>query len=292
MPFRFRARYALFTYAQCGSLDPHEVVCLFSSLGAECIIGREHHADEGIHLHAFVDFGKRYDTSDQRRFDVDGRHPNIAPSQRTPEKMYDYAIKDGDVVGGGLERPVRSGVSETVDVWRQIADAEDRDSFWELVRELAPRALLTNFTSLRNYAEWHYRPERTPYSTPEGVTFDLSRVEGLSEWVCDNLSRDNVGKSYTSAKWTPVQLRRRRRPQEQPCTCIHEAMVRLFQNLSYPSGGSIRIRIRMLTNHRETERARVVGGHPTGQDTVGSQPRPTSVFRRVIQHVRSRRNTR
>lgn len=205
MPFRFRSRYALFTYSQCGELDPFQVVCLFSSLGAECIIGRENHADEGVHLHAFVDFGKRFNTSNERLFDVDGRHPNIAPSRGTPEKGYDYAIKDGDVVGGGLERPVRSGVSESVDVWRQIADAEDRDSFWELVRELAPRALLTNFTSLRNYAEWHYRPERTPYSTPEGITFDLSGTEGLSEWVRDNLSRDHVGMSYT----TPCGLARR-----------------------------------------------------------------------------------
>ena len=227
MPFRFQARYVLVTYAQCGDLDPHEVVCLFSSLGAECIIGRENHRDEGVHLHAFVDFGRKYRTSNERAFDVNGCHPNITPSRGTPEKGYDYAIKDGDVVGGGLERPVRGGVHEDGDPWRQICDAASRDEFWELVRELAPRALLTSFTSLRAYADWHYRPVRTPYTTPEGITFDLSGAEELSEWVRNNLSGDNVGKlSYTSAMWPSVQLRRRRRPQEQPCTCVHEALVR------------------------------------------------------------------
>lgn len=227
MPFRLQARYVLLTYAQCGELDPHQIVCLLSSLGAECIIGRESHRDQGIHLHAFVDFGRKYRTSDERAFDVDGCHPNIAPSRRTPEKMYDYAIKDGDVVAGGLERPVRSGVPDEGDIWRQICDAADRDEFWELVRELAPRALLTSFTSLRAYADWHYRAIRAPYSTPEGITFDLSGAEELSEWVRNNLSGDNVGKlSYTSAMWGHVQLRLRRRPQEQPCTSPHEAKVR------------------------------------------------------------------
>lgn len=227
MPFRFQARYVLLTYAQCGDLDPHEVVCLLSSMGAECIIGRENHRDEGIHLHAFVDFGRRYRTSNERAFDVNGCHPNITPSRGTPEKGYDYAIKDGDVVAGGLERPVRGTVSETVDQWRTICDAEDRERFWELVRELAPRALLTSFTSLRAYADWHYRPIRAPYETPAGITFDLSGVEGLSEWVRDNLSGNNVGKlSYTYGMYAMVQLRRRRRPQEQPCTFAYEPLVR------------------------------------------------------------------
>lgn len=47
MPFRFAARFALLTYAQCGDLDPFAVNDHLGSLGAECIVGRENHGDGG-----------------------------------------------------------------------------------------------------------------------------------------------------------------------------------------------------------------------------------------------------
>jgi len=193
MTFQLNCRYVLLTYAQCGDLDPFKVSDLLSGLGAECIIGREDHSDQGVHLHAFVDFGRKYRTRKQRFADVDGRHPNIQPFGRTPEKGWDYAIKDGDVVAGGLERPSGSTVSEAGDVWSQIVLAESVGEFWDMVRSLAPRALLTSFNSLRSYAEWHYRPEPAPYSTPDGISFDLSGFPELDEWVRDNLSGNHVG---------------------------------------------------------------------------------------------------
>nr|UBQ66296.1 Rep protein [finch CRESS-DNA virus] len=195
MSFRCQSRYVLLTYAQCGDLDPHAIVTLLSGMGAECIIGREEHADEGIHLHAFVDFGKRPDIRDQRFADVEGRHPNVQPISRTPAKGWDYAVKDGDVVAGGLERPNGDPFSKAGCVWTKLVMATSVTEFWELVRELAPRALLTNFTSLRAYAEWNFRPDRVAYSTPSNVSFDLSGVPELDEWVHTNLFGDRVGKT-------------------------------------------------------------------------------------------------
>ena len=100
--FRVQTRYVLLTYAQCGDLDPWAVHDVITSFPAECLIARETHANGGTHLHAFIDFGRRVDIRDPRRFDVEGFHPNIQPCGRTPQKMLDYAIKDGDVVAGGL----------------------------------------------------------------------------------------------------------------------------------------------------------------------------------------------
>lgn len=194
MPFRFQARYALLTYAQCGELDPHAVDSLLTSLGGKCIVGRENHADEGIHLHAFVDFGVKFRTYDQRCFDVDGCHPNVSPSRGTPAKGYDYAIKDGEIVAGELERPDGGRVSSSSIDWGRIADAESVLEFWRLARELAPRALLTNYQSLRAYADWHYRPERDAYGTPEGISFTLERAPELAQWVHDYVSGSTVSK--------------------------------------------------------------------------------------------------
>ena len=199
--FRFQARYALLTYPQCGDLDPFAVVNHLAGLGAECIIGRENHADGGIHLHAFVDFGVKYRTRNARAFDVEGCHPNVSPSRGTPEEGFDYAIKDGDVVAGGLERPTGSRVDADGGVWAEIIDAKDEQEFWDLCKRLAPRALVTSFTQLRAFAAWKFPPIRVPYATPEGVNIDTSWVAELDSWVRENLGRGETGGmlSYTCA---------------------------------------------------------------------------------------------
>lgn len=191
MTFHFNARYGLFTYAQCGELDPFNLVGLFSSLGAECIIGREDHEDGGTHLHAFVDFGRKFRTRDTRKFDVDGHHPNVSPSRGTPERGYDYAIKDGNVVAGGLERPENGGKKQ--DAWPQIVAAATVDEFWKLVSELAPRSLVCNFPSLRTYAEWRFRVEKVEYAHPDGVHLDTRNIPGLDDWTHESLAKFELG---------------------------------------------------------------------------------------------------
>lgn len=201
--FRFQARYALITYAQCGSLDPFEVSNHFSSLGAECIIGRETHADGGHHLHAFIDFGKKFNSRNTRIFDVGGCHPNIEQSRGQPWTGYDYAIKDGNVVAGGLERPIDTGrerLPSTLDKWTTITSAETVDEFWKLLQELDPCAMVRSFTQCRAYADHKYRVCREPYVTPAGLNIDTSRMGELDEWVTANLQGHTPGgKSYSSA---------------------------------------------------------------------------------------------
>jgi len=108
MPFKFEAKYGLLTYAQCQNLDPFRVVTHLSEIGAECIIGREDHSNGGTHLHAFFMFERKFATRNERIFDVDGFHPNIVRGYGTPEKGWDYATKDGNIVAGGLQRPSRN----------------------------------------------------------------------------------------------------------------------------------------------------------------------------------------
>jgi len=191
--FRFQARYALLTYPQCGHLDPFAVVDHLAGLGAECIIGRENHADGGIHLHAFVDFGVKYRSRNPRAFDVNGCHPNVSPSRGKPEEGYDYAIKDGDVVAGGLERPGGGRVDATNGVWAEIVNASDEQEFWSLCESLAPRSLVTSFTQLRAYAAWKFPPIRVEYETPAGINIDTSWVVELDRWVQHNLGQDQTG---------------------------------------------------------------------------------------------------
>ena len=183
--FRCNARYFLLTYAQCGSLDGFVVMDHLSAMGAECIIGRELHEDGGLHLHCFLDFGDKYRGRGAEIFDVEGRHPNIETVGRTPWKAYDYAIKDGDVICGGAERPMETSAcgGTTFDKWTQITSATCRSEFWELVHRLDPKAAAVNFSSLAKYADWRFAPIVEPYTTPTGITFVGSNLDGRDEWL-------------------------------------------------------------------------------------------------------------
>jgi hypothetical protein len=193
MTFDFHAKYVLLTYAQCGELDAFRVMDKLSLLGAECIIGREHHEDGGIHLHCFAEFGRKFRSRKADVFDVDGHHPNITKSRGTPEKGYDYAIKDGDVICGGLGRPSvgRVGTRPSDSKWAIITSATNRDEFWELVHELDPKAAATSFSQLQRYCDWKYQYHAPEYESPAGAHFIGAELDGRNRW----LEQSGIGSS-------------------------------------------------------------------------------------------------
>ena len=147
--FAFNARYALLTYPQCGDLDPFHIVNHISSLKGECIIGRERHADGGTHLHAFCDFGRKLQSRRSDLFDVDNRHPNISPSKGTPEKGWDYACKDGDIVAEDWRDPAQMAIGHT-----RIAGLRS-----------SMLAVSENFgTWLENWTQRHFAPNSQVYA--------------------------------------------------------------------------------------------------------------------------------
>lgn len=203
--FIFNARFFLVTYPQCGDLDPWRVVERFSSLGAECIIGREYHEDGGLHLHVFADFGRKFRSRKADLLTVDGRNANIVPSKGTPEKGYDYAIKDGDVVAGGLGRPEPSGVGDgkAFDKWSRITQAEDRDEFWSLCHELDPKAAACSFNALSKYADWRFAEVPAEYESPGGFDFVPGDVDGRDDWLSQSgigLEQPLLGKSFVGRR--------------------------------------------------------------------------------------------
>lgn len=200
MPFRFAAKYGLLTYSALGFDSDYvgdlalEVVRVLGDLGAECIIGRENHRDGEFHLHAFFMFGRKFESRNVRVFDVDGHHPNIVRGYSTPAAGCGYAIKEGDVVGGGLD-PDSLGTEVGPDggVWHTICMAATRDEFFEACARLAPRSLCCSFTSLSCYADWKYRAVVEPYRSPEGLQFDTSGFPECAEWVQRDLLGDRRG---------------------------------------------------------------------------------------------------
>lgn len=131
----------------------------------------------------FCDFGRKLRSRKADVFDVGGFHPNISKSRGTPEKGYDYAIKDGEVLCGGLERPSGGRNGSDDSPWSQIASAETRTEFWELCERLAPKAMLCSFPSLRGFAEWKFRPVLAEYESPANAVFVSGECDGRSDWL-------------------------------------------------------------------------------------------------------------
>jgi len=224
--FRFNAKYALLTYAQCGDLDPWRINDHLGTLGAECCIGRENHRDGGIHYHAFVAWERKYSTRNIRAFDVDGCHPNISPSKGSPGAGFDYATKEGDIVAGGLGRPGgdRDTIPESGSKWHEIILAKTRDEFFGLCADLDPRSLCLNFPSLRTYADWRYRLEPAPYSHPTAIELYTDEVPALDRWAHDNLNNCNGGKlswrGQSPLTGGAVLRTTRRMNLTSPCGCL------------------------------------------------------------------------
>lgn len=148
-------------------------------------MARENHEDGGVHLHVFCDFGRKFRSRKADVFDVDGVHPNIEPSRGTPEKGYDYAIKDGDVLCGGLERPAasRGGNGKTHSIWSEITNATSIGQFWDLVHALDPKAAACNFGQLTKYADWKFAVDPPTYESPAGIEFVGGELDGRDDWL-------------------------------------------------------------------------------------------------------------
>lgn len=196
--FILHAKYGLFTYSQCGELDPIDVSNHFTSLGAECIVAREDHADGGTHLHVFADFERKRKFRGATTFDVGGHHPNIVPSRGNPGSGWDYATKDGCIVAGGLERPSNRSdgnqANRTSTIMADLVSIDDAEEFWSTIRQVAPGLLLRSFTSISAYASWRFRPRVQEYETPSSVCIDDSGFPELLDWKRENMSiNEGVG---------------------------------------------------------------------------------------------------
>ncbi|AJC52529.1 replication-associated protein [bromus associated gemycircularvirus 1] len=181
--FDLHCRYALLTYAQCGELSADAVGEFLQGMGFSCVVGREDHQDGGVHLHCFVDFGRKRRFRRVDVFDVEGRHPNISPSKGTPAKGYDYAIKDGRIEYCSLDRPGPAEKSGTIEKWSRITSASDRESFWDLVHELDPKSAACCHTQLQKYCDWKFAVIPAKYEHPPGITFFGGDLDGRDDWL-------------------------------------------------------------------------------------------------------------
>lgn len=196
--FRFAGRYLLLTYSQVPpGFDPLDIAKLFRRRGENYVIARESHQDGGTHYHAFVDYGKVRDVRNPRKWDVHSVHPNLRDIRRTPHRAYAYAVKGRSIVAETFDdrtRPTagrRDGKALSVGKrnWKSITDAATKDQFFETLKELDPRALVTAFGNVQRYSNWTYGEPRQPYTNPNGLAMQLGEYPDLREYLSGFLNQ-------------------------------------------------------------------------------------------------------
>lgn len=185
MPFRFHAKKLFVTYPQSGELSKERVDEFFSGLGAvhRCV-GRERHSDGGFHIHAYIEWTDKFDTKNERAFDIDGNHPNIQPS-RNSNACKTYVKKDGDYIEttGDAGKPAR---------YADLIGTTTREAFWELARTTYPRDYVLYHDKLSQFCDFHFGGNTTTY-VPRWERFNIP--DELKGWVETELGNDDRPKS-------------------------------------------------------------------------------------------------
>lgn len=113
-PFRIQTTRLFLTYPQC-PLRREDAISqierLLSGTVKAYIVAQEAHSDENHHLHVFLVLTKRFETRDNRFFDLldpstnQSYHPNVQ-AVRNPRSVMAYCIKED-------QSPLLSGISES-----------------------------------------------------------------------------------------------------------------------------------------------------------------------------------
>ncbi|AIF34810.1 replication-associated protein [Sewage-associated circular DNA virus-3] len=171
-----------FTYPQC-SLERTELRdSLIQRVNPEkYLIAREQHSDGGLHLHAYLHFGRRRRFTSADAFDVDGFHPNIQKprsarnviaycSKEDTEPMANFDYTSGEPNGG----------------WSEILGrTSSKDEFLEEVRTHFPRDYVLSLERLLFFCEWRFGRDETEYTGRSRTEF--REPDTLTNWVNTNL---------------------------------------------------------------------------------------------------------
>lgn len=192
MPFRFRAKAVLLTYSQLNEDGLQHIRDnpddLFQFIGQtfgppeRFRLGHELHQDGGHHLHCFASWSSRRNSSDPRCFDWREHHPNIEPIRRTPQRAWEYAGKDDDVLFEHGDPPGETGTMRMgrEGIWHEALAAEDKEGFLQVLRQGAPREYVLYHEAILRFAERHWSPPTPDYTSPN---FEVLRPERVLPWL-------------------------------------------------------------------------------------------------------------
>lgn len=172
--FRFHAKNLFVTYPQCNDLSKEHVRSFFQDelLCSQYTIGLEQHLDGGNHIHALITWNQVFDTTDQRKFDINGHHPNIQPG-RSPKAIDAYVRKQGDYITNRTDLDLQKKRR-----YQELLECQDAETFWTKVKKDFAQDYVLRLSQLEYMAHKHFKKTITEYVSPYTdfvVTPDIER---------------------------------------------------------------------------------------------------------------------
>jgi len=171
---------------------PEDIKEKIEALGGKVTIGRELAPSTGrLHYHCYaVHSNKAFSSRSQSFFDVGVWHPNIKPVNRGWRRVYDYVIKNGDVVYQDVERPSKEKARKrSEEVFKAALAASNKSDMLRTIEEGEPATFARSYINIRACAIDKFPDAGEPeYHHPRDATFDLEPWPELTDWVATNLS--------------------------------------------------------------------------------------------------------
>lgn len=202
-PFRFAAHKAFLTYPRADAIPSKEALFHFLlSLGTafRCVVGREEHADGGIHYHAVLEFRDKFQSRNKYIFDFEGCHPNIA-RPRSVKDVIAYTIKDGDYVNQGF---AIGEIQSLVSLCRDAAAAQTTVANAVVaVVTLAGDRGLRSISMIERFLQLIMK-EKTKYEPLRAYPDDFKRldIDGIPYRWMDPVERFSIGIAFPAARGT------------------------------------------------------------------------------------------
>jgi len=181
MPAAFKGTSFLVTYPK-SLFDLDELYEFFTTIGPVqyARIGLESHQDGEPHVHAVVLFSKKQELG-PRRFDYQGRHPNIETVGRTRQdwdRVVAYCGKEGTFRDWGVPRHHEKRS------WSQVVHAESRREAEEVIRAEYPRDWIINRRNIDHALDQMFPLQQTSFIGRPLESFLLP--DGFLEWKVGN----------------------------------------------------------------------------------------------------------
>jgi len=174
--FRINAKFFFLTYPQCEADKQQLLDFLLTIAPVKYVcIGQETHEDGGRHLHALVEFAKKFDCRNQTRFDFSvgetSYHPNIQ-SARDPHHVRNYCRKEDT-------EPLEYGTFGRLE-YSDLLLLDSKDAFLQGVSKHHARDYVLQYDRVCRFATAHYAEKEKGYVSP--YTNFANLPTNLTDW--------------------------------------------------------------------------------------------------------------